>query len=96
MISKELAPQIFQKKFQDLYTRIEREFGIDRKTLAEMSGIHAGIISKMINAQSRTLSWYSAYAVTQTLGITLHDLLELDTDETFKKVKKHIGKPKKP
>ena len=95
LISKELAPQLFQKKFSGLYIRLERELGIDRKTLSEMSGIHAAIISKMINAQSRNLSWYSAYAVTKVLGITLNDLLEQDTDKTFLKVKIFLGKPKK-
>ena len=92
MISKKLAPAIFQKKFYDLYMRLERELGIDRKTLSELSGVHPAVMSKMLNTQSRNLSWYSTYAVTQVLGITLNDLLELDTDETFKKVKKHIGK----
>ena len=95
MINKELAPHIFQKKIHDLYMRLERELGIDRKTLSEMSGVHPAVMSKMISAPSRNLSWYSAYAVTKVLGITLNDLLEQDTDKTFQQVKKYINKSKK-
>ena len=90
--SKEVDAEKLRKNFYSLYMKLEAELGLDRKTIASMSGVTPAVVGKMINTVSPTMAWHTIYVVTKALGITLEDLVERDVNYLFQKSKKYLKK----
>jgi transcriptional regulator with XRE-family HTH domain len=88
LLDKEKTIEKLRANFKTLYIELERELGINRKIIAQESGVDPSIISKMINASSPNLSWFSLYSVAKLFGVTMDSIIEGTYD--IKKIKSHL------